>query len=343
MSILLWQVRGDGWFGVDHFIPIFLTIHNYMKKNCILFFIDGLGTGKYSDSNPFTRFNSKYFNFFTDRDTFPYSSMSSLVYLLDAVMGVEGIPQSATGQASLFTGKNAQKLIGAHLFGFPESKLRTLLMKDNILKWANSNVGKSVFFNSYMNHSNLVNSGVISIEENGKVRITSDNKEIKRISRYLSVTTVIGFSTGNPFFGVRDILNGESLYHDFSNSVLIEKGVELPLISPKAAGKVLAAAGAQYRLTIYEYFMTDRAGHKKDMERSVRILKELDEMIGAVADNLGEDTVLIITSDHGNIEDLSTTAHTRNPVPLIIINYDLPGRVPENISDVYGIIQGVLG
>ncbi len=31
------------------------------------------------------------------------------------------------------------------------------------------------------------------------------------------------------------------------------------------------------------------------------------------------DRLLVVTSDHGNLEDLSTKSHTRNPVPLLAV------------------------
>ena len=39
-------------------------------------------------------------------------------------LGIEGLPQSATGQTALFTGINAAQLLGRHLFGFPNQPFR---------------------------------------------------------------------------------------------------------------------------------------------------------------------------------------------------------------------------
>jgi phosphopentomutase len=69
---------------------------------------------------------------------------------------------------------------------------------------------------------------------------------------------------------------------------------------------------------MYEHFLTDRAGHAQDMARGVAILEELEELLDAVLSGMDLSThMVILTSDHGNLEDLSTKRHTRNPVPVL--------------------------
>jgi bisphosphoglycerate-independent phosphoglycerate mutase (AlkP superfamily) len=70
---------------------------------------------------------------------------------------------------------------------------------------------------------------------------------------------------------------------------------------------------------LFEYWLTDHAGHKKDMNVAVEVLERFDAFLGGVVDSVdhGEVTLFVI-SDHGNIEDLSTRTHTRNPVPLLV-------------------------
>jgi len=57
------------------------------------------------------------------------------------------------------------------------------------------------------------------------------------------------------------------------------------------------------------------------------------------------DTLVLLTSDHGNLEDLSTRSHTRNPVPLMAWG---PGAEnvlagAEAITDVVPTILRTLG
>jgi bisphosphoglycerate-independent phosphoglycerate mutase (AlkP superfamily) len=55
------------------------------------------------------------------------------------------------------------------------------------------------------------------------------------------------------------------------------------------------------------------------MEEAVQALERLDGLLEGVLEGLDmNETLLVVTSDHGNIEDLSTRSHTRNPGPLIL-------------------------
>ena len=89
----------------------------------IFIFIDGLGVTELNkNKNPLS---------FTSSDIFHSNSSRLLrdgvLFPLDAGMGIKGLPQSATGQTSLYTGLNAQKLIGKHLTGYPNKILREML------------------------------------------------------------------------------------------------------------------------------------------------------------------------------------------------------------------------
>ena len=54
------------------------------------------------------------------------------------------------------------------------------------------------------------------------------------------------------------------------------------------------------------------------MEEATRVLGMIDALLeGFMASFDPEAVLLIVTSDHGNLEDLSTKTHTRNPVPFI--------------------------
>jgi len=70
-------------------------------------------------------------------------------------------------------------------------------------------------------------------------------------------------------------------------------------------------------MTVFEYFATDKAGHAQDFDRAASALSALDGLVGGVLASLAPDQTLIVTSDHGNLEDLSVKTHTRNPVPLL--------------------------
>ena len=64
---------------------------------------------------------------------------------VDACLGVPGLPQSATGQTSLFTGVNAAALLGEHVTAHPTARLREVIAEHSILKRA-VEAGKRAFF-----------------------------------------------------------------------------------------------------------------------------------------------------------------------------------------------------
>jgi phosphopentomutase len=68
---------------------------------------------------------------------------------------------------------------------------------------------------------------------------------------------------------------------------------------------------------VFEFFETDEAGHARSMERALEALGRLDDFLRALVAGLGPGDALVVASDHGNVEDLSTRNHTRAPVPVL--------------------------
>ena len=71
------------------------------------------------------------------------------------------------------------------------------------------------------------------------------------------------------------------------------------------------------------------------METAVALLQSVDEMLGGLLAAWDDEKGLILlTSDHGNMEDLSTRRHTMNPVPALIVGEGgrsaARGRLPAN-------------
>ena len=55
------------------------------------------------------------------------------------------------------------------------------------------------------------------------------------------------------------------------------------------------------------------------LERARRILAEVDELIAGILEEIDlTSSLLVTTSDHGNLEDAAVKGHTLNPVPTIL-------------------------
>jgi len=61
-------------------------------------------------------------------------------------------------------------------------------------------------------------------------------------------------------------------------------------------------------------------GHHNDMAEALRLLADLDEFLGGLLAAVDlDDTLVVVTSDHGNLEDVAVRGHTENPVATLLI------------------------
>ncbi len=90
-----------------------------------------------------------------------------------------------------------------------------------------------------------------------------------------------------------------------------------------------------YDFVIVNYANPDMVGHTGDIEAGIKAVETVDQCIGNLYKCIKKHSgTLIITADHGNIEeliDLETdqvdTAHSNNPVPFIIVNEKIPKKI----------------
>ena len=86
----------------------------------------------------------------------------------------------------------------------------------------------------------------------------------------------------------------------------------------------------KYDCIILNYANPDMVGHTGNLEAAVKAIEAVDECVGKVVDIVNKkEGRLLITADHGNAEqmiDYKTgephTAHTTNPVPLILVGME---------------------
>ena len=258
----------------------------------LLVFVDGLGLGEDDpDKNPVARARVKRLRLLRDRAA---PDPTATLVPADACLGVPGLPQSATGQTSILAGVNAPAAVGRHINGYCTKSLAALLDGRSLFSWVKAGGGEVTFANAYT------------------------PAFLENLPRFLSVSTVASMRAGLAFRTLDHLARGEALFHDFTNRLLPERGYSLPIVRPRIAGARLARLGERHTFTMYEHFLTDRAGHARDMARGVEILEELEEFLDAVLSAMDLSAHLVVlASDHGNLEDLSTKRHTRNPVPAV--------------------------
>ena len=73
----------------------------------------------------------------------------------------------------------------------------------------------------------------------------------------------------------------------------------------------------------------------------MELVKKLDRLIGKLLSHLDiERDTLLITSDHGNLEDGTHRAHTLNPVPLVAWG-NKSNELRENIHSLTDVAPAI--
>ena len=265
------------------------------ETSVVLFFIDGLGIGTRGPFNPLDNLNDAApLAVFQNETSDPL--FDGVVVPTDPRLGIEGRPQSASGQTTILTGVNAPAQLGYHKQGFPNAALLEIINAHSIFKQLrDAGVGPVTFANAY-----------------------TDRFFAER-PRWISATTAAVEAAGMTFRNITDLKNDAAVFMDFTNRVLIERGVDVTVRTEDDAAEVLARIASENRFTLYEYFITDKVGHEQDMPRAKEVLTSLARFIRELLARLDlKTTTVILTSDHGNIEDLSSRNHTLHDVPTIL-------------------------
>ncbi len=85
----------------------------------------------------------------------------------------------------------------------------------------------------------------------------------------------------------------------------------------------------KYDVVILNYANCDMVGHTGIFDAAVKAVEAVDECVGKLVDAVKDmDGVILITADHGNADKMYEddgspfTAHTTNPVPLVVVGKD---------------------
>ncbi len=295
----------------------------------LLIFIDGVGLGPSAPDNPFIFTETPYLKSLLEGrplclNAAGFDGTRATLIGLDAVMGIKGLPQSATGQASIFSGINAPRYLGTHLNGFPNEKLRGLLQEKGIFKQLGRKKYRCAFANAYRpSFFQLLQQGLPGC--------------------CYSCSTLITYYGGLTFRSLDHLRRGQAIYMDIDHSLLRQLEKDVEPITPAEAGRRLIELSNHYDFTLFEYFLSDLAGHSADHAEARRVVQTLDSFIGSVAERLNPaETLLIITSDHGNLEDLSHKEHTENPVPALLVgDQKLRRAIAAKMTDLTHVLSAI--
>lgn len=236
----------------------------------------------------------------------------------DATLGVEGTPQSGTGQTALLTGRNAAAEYGRHFGPWVPTGLREMLGEHNLLTRAVRSGARAAFANA------------------NPVAEQAD----PRIFRRPAAPPLAAKAAGVQIRGLPELYAGDAIASSITNERWrAHAGPDLPEVTPDEAARRLARIAASHEVTLFAHYDTDYAGHRGAIEGAVAALERVDAFLGALVDALPADALLVVGSDHGNVED-ATGGHTTNPVPVLAVG---AGREEmANVRDIAGVAPVIL-
>lgn len=297
-----------------------------------LFFLDGVGLGDDDpETNPFVTahlpfltglLGEKWYVRGRGRIT---TSRASLIPT-DANLGLPGRPQSATGQATILSGRNITQLVGEHYGPKPNPAVANQIRQGTLFHEVVQAGGKAALLSPYPQ-------GYFDGIHSGK--------------RLYSSVPLAATDAGLPLMTANDLRQGQAISPDFTAQAWHDflGYADIPVLTLLEAGAKLAHLAQMYDFSFFEHWPTDRTGHKGSLAEAVHHLEMVDTAIGGVLSAWDEaNGLLIITSDHGNIEAKNHRQHTDNPVPTILFGHN-QAQLAEQIdalTDIAPVVRQVL-
>jgi 2,3-bisphosphoglycerate-independent phosphoglycerate mutase len=303
------------------------------RMKFLFLFLDGVGLGADDvETNPFASAQMPNLEnllggqrLIQNHRGFPIHTPRATLLALDACLGIEGRPQSASGQATLLTGKNVPALIGEHYGPKPNPKIRAIVENSNIFSTLQQAGYRTSFLNAFP-------AGYFQGLDSGR--------------RIPGAVAMAARAAGVPIKTQDDLFNGQALSADFTAQGWWDhlKSPDTPILTPEQAGIRLKDLTFQQDFAFFEYWLSDYAGHKGDMANAQSLLSAFDQVLGGLLSAWeDEEGLILLTSDHGNLEDLSVRKHTRNPVPALVIgSAGLREAFTQNSSDLTDVYPGIM-
>ncbi|MFN8377010.1 MAG: hypothetical protein U0694_29555 [Anaerolineae bacterium] len=293
----------------------------------LLIFLDGVGLGADdSATNPFSAANIPTLLTLSNgkrwlQDTGRQQGSRALFVPTDPRLGVPGRPQSGTSQAAILTGRNIPQLVGEHYGPKPNEATRKLLAEGNFFKELVAEGKRGAIINAYPPH--LL-------------------REIARGKRLPSSIQLASLEAGIPLYTIDQLYSGDALSEDWTGEgwrthLSFE---DTPVYTPFESGVRMVELSRRYDFAFFSHWITDTIGHRGTLADAVAALELIDAvMAGALSVWDDDEGLIIITSDHGNMEEMGSRKHTENDVPTVIIGsrrdefgdglVDLTGLVPR--------------
>ncbi len=305
---------------------------------CLFIFVDGVGIGPADPArNPLAR-AAFLLSQFEDGSGTPLPA-EGRIDALDAALGIPGRPQSATGHTSILTGENAPAILGHHLLGFPNERLRALLTERSIFTRLAALGRPARFLNAYpVAYLDALGLPHAPLEGHGEPGLPEKVKRLRPAAAPFAFA-----AAGGRLATFDDVRAGRALTHDLTGELPRRRGLPLPDRSPEEAADIALREAGGADFTLFDFFLTDDAGHARSFELAAAALQPLDAFLRRLASRLPTGLSLFVTSDHGNVEDLSSRNHTLAKVPLLRFGPAAAWPAPERIDGLLPLFLRAAG
>lgn len=304
----------------------------------ILFvFLDGVGLGPDDpETNPIVVARTPTLDFLLDghRALAPaagYRGARASLVGLDASLGVPGTPQSGTGHATLLTGEDAVRRFGRHHGPWVPTALRPLVANASVLARARAAGLRVAFANAYPE------------ELTRRVANGLDGVPGRLLGPLRAGPPLAAIGAGVLDRHTAELSRGDAVASEITNDGWIERlrRTNLRAVEPEQAGANLAGIVARHDLTLFAHYTTDHVGHRGTFDDAVAAIERVDRFLAGVLGGLPEDAILLIASDHGNIED-ATRGHTAHPALGLVAGRG-HARLADRLRDLRDVAGSILG
>jgi hypothetical protein len=279
-------------------------------KHVLFLFVDGIGLGANDPQiNPFVVAQLPTLEAFTAGQRWiagvgTHNTERGVFIPTDPRLGVAGRPQSGTSQAAILTGLNVPQIIGRHYGPKPDEQTRTLLKQDNLFMQVQALGKPAALLSGYPQ-------GLLHDMARGKTLPSSIQQA--------------AIASGQALFTQDDVKHGRALTEEWTGTAWHThlKITDTPIYTPHEAGRHLVELSRHYAFAFHSHWMTDYVGHRGTVAEGVELLELLDGVLaGILATWHADEGLVILTSDHGNMEHIGNRNHTENDVPTLIIGAD---------------------
>jgi hypothetical protein len=304
-----------------------------VRAHVLLFFMDGVGLGGPDAAiNPFASAAMPNLTALLGDGWYlagrgPIRAGRASLAPTDTTLGMPGRPQSATGQAAILTGRNAPALVGEHYGPKPNQAVADIIHRGTLFHEAVAAGGRAALLTPYPKR-------YFAAVESGR--------------RLYSSVPLAATSAGLPLMDADDLRAGRAVSPDFTGAGWRDflGYADIPVLSLSAAGRRIAAIAADYDFSFFEHWPTDQAGHRGSMAEAIAHLEAIDAVLGGLLAAWDDaHGLLIITSDHGNLEEKGHRQHTRNPVPTILVGEGHAALADDihDLTDIAPVVRCFLG